>query len=75
MTQGSLGVLIIVDLLVRLAVPAVPAVDALVQVAAAVRGAALQQVVLQLVFPVKNNEIKGLRVYLFYYMIDFKRKA
>ena len=51
MTQGSLGVLIIVDLLVRLAVPAVPAVDALVQVAATVRGAALQQVVLQLVFP------------------------
>ena len=51
MTQGSLGVLIIVDLLVRLAVPAVPAVDALVQVAAAVWGAALQQVVLQLVFP------------------------
>ena len=65
MTQGSLGVLIIVDLLVRLAVPAVPAVDALVQVAAAVRGAALQQVVLQLVFPVKNDKIKGLRVYLF----------
>ena len=47
----SLRVLVIINLLMSLAVPTVPAVYALVQVPVAVGGAALQQVVLQLVFP------------------------
>ena len=51
----SLRVLVIIDLLMSLAVPTVPAVYALVQVPVVVGGAALQQVVLQLVFP--KNEI------------------
>ena len=59
----SLRVLVIVDLLMSLAVPTVPAVYALVQVPVTVGGAALQQVVLQLVFP--ENEI-GLDIILNY---------
>ena len=59
----SLRVLVIVDLLMSLAVPTVPAVYALVQVPVVVGGAALQQVVLQLVFP--GNEI-GLDIILNY---------
>ena len=47
----SLRVLVIINLLMSLAVPTVPAVYALVQVPVAVGGAALQQVVLQLVLP------------------------